>query len=221
MRELFLIDTADWQLALYGPDVGGKQRALAKTMASRSKVSPLGVIVFDQLLHVVSFSLEQGSAQVNAEVGALISPDALLFENTDYMFELVFKHYSESEPLPQITHKLAAIQSSFRTKKLGNQLLVSGTLNFGNNIGWFSLPFSYNSNSLQQSIAVKFVVLPTKMDMGSDLQVIYQRLDKEYPLWRFAFGNTTESTADAKRQSNSNFPLLWQARYTCLRNKFE
>lgn len=221
MRELFLIDTADWQLALYGPDVGGKQRALSKTMASRSKVPPLGVIVFDQLLHVVSFSLEQGSAQVNAEVGALISPDALLFENTDYMFELVFKHYSESEPLPQITHKLAAIQSSFRTKKLGNQLLVSGTLNFGNNIGWFSLPFSYNNNGLLQSIAVKFVVLPTKMDMGSDLQVIYQRLDKEYPLWRFAFGNTTESTADAKRQSNSNFPLLWQARYTSLRNKFE
>lgn len=221
MRELLQIDTADWQLALYGPDVTGKQRALAKTMTSRGKAAPLGVVVFDRLLHVASFTAGQFPAQLNAEVGALISPKALLFENTDYMFELVFKRYSDSEPLPQITHKLAAIQSSFRTRKLGNQLLVSGTLNFGNNVGWFSLPFSYSSNGLLQNIAVKFVVLPTKMDLDSDLQAIYLRLDSDYPLWRFAFGNSTESTADAKRQSNNNFPLLWLARFTSLRNKFE
>ncbi|EGM79650.1 hypothetical protein Rhein_0110 [Rheinheimera sp. A13L] len=221
MRELLQIDTPDWQLVLYGPDVAGKQRALAKTMTSRGKAAPLGVVVFDRLLHVASFTAEQTSAQLNAEVGALISAKALLFENTDYMFELVFKHCSDSEPQPQITHKLAAIQNSFRTRKLGNQLLVSGTLNFGNNIGWFSLPFSYSSNGLLQNIAVKFVVLPTKMDLDSDLQAIYLRLDSDYPLWRFAFGNSTESTADAKRQSNHNFPLLWLARFTSLRNKFE
>jgi predicted component of viral defense system (DUF524 family) len=221
MRELLQIDTADWQLALYGPDVAGKQRALAKTMTSRGKAAPLGVVVFDRLLHVASFTAEQIPAQLNAEVGALISPKALLFENTDYMFELVFKHCSDSELQPQITHKLAAIQNSFRTRKLGNQLLVSGTLNFGNNIGWFSLPFSYSSNGSLQNIAVKFVVLPTKMDLDSDLQAIYQRLDSDYPLWRFAFGNSTESTADAKKQSNNNFPLLWLARFTSLRNKFE
>ncbi|WP_306519899.1 DUF2357 domain-containing protein [Rheinheimera sp.] len=221
MRELLLIDTSDWQLALYGPDVTGKQRVLAKTMASRGKVAPLGVVAFDQLLHVGAFGVEQVSTPLNAEVGALISPKALLFENTDYMFELVFKHYSDAEPQPQITHKLSAIQSSFRTKKLGNQLLLSGTLNFGNNVGWFSLPFSYSSNGKPQYIAVKFVVLPTKMDLDSDLQAIYRRLDSDYPLWRFAFGNSTESTADATRQSNHNFPLLWLARFTGLRNKFE
>jgi hypothetical protein len=46
-------------------------------------------------------------------------------------------------------------------------------------------------------------------------------LDHDYPLWRFAFGNSTESTADAKKQSNHNFPLLWLARFTSLRSKFE
>ena len=221
MRELLQIDTADWQLAVYGPDVAGKQRVLAKTMASRGKPAPSGVVVFDRLLHVTSFTTEQGNTSINAEVGDLASPKALLFENTDYMFELLFKHCSGVEPLPQITHKLAAIQNAFRTKEIGNQLLVSGTLNFGNNVGWFSLPFSYSSNGMLQSIAVKFIVLPTKMDLDSDLRAIYQRLDHDYPLWRFAFGNSTESTADAKRQSNNNFPLLWLARFTSLRKKFE
>ncbi|WP_333608278.1 DUF2357 domain-containing protein [Arsukibacterium sp.] len=220
MRELLQIDTPDWQLSVYGPDVAGKQRVLAKTVDSRSKPPPLGVVVFDRLLHVTTFIAEQTATSLNADVGALVSPKALLFENTDYMFELLFKHYTGAEPLPQITHKLTAIQNAFRSKKIGNQLLVSGTLNFGNNIGWFSLPFSYHSNGMQH-IAVKFIVLPTKMDLDSDLQAIYHRLDHDYPLWRFAFGNSTESTADAKRQSNNNFPLLWLARFTSLRDKFE
>ncbi|MDP4536011.1 DUF2357 domain-containing protein [Alkalimonas collagenimarina] len=138
------------------------------------------------------------------------------------MFELLFKHYSGSEPPPQITHKLTAIQNAFRSKKIGNQLLVSGALNFGNNVGWFSLPFSYHSNNKQQqNIVIKFNILPTKMDLDSDLQAIYYRLDADYPLWRFAFSNSTESTADGKRQSNNNFPLLWLARFTGLREKFE
>jgi len=221
MRELLQIDTPDWQLAVYGSDVTGKQRVLEKTMASRSKPAPSGVVVFDRLLHVTTFTTEQGMTAFNAEVGDLVSPKALLFENTDYMFELLFKHYSVSEPLPQITHKLTAIQNAFRSKKIGNQLLLSGTLNFGNNVGWFSLPFSYFSNGTQQNIVIKFNVLPTKMDLDSDLLAIYQRLDQDYPLWRFAFSNSTESTADGKRQSNNNFPLLWLARFTGLREKFE
>ncbi|WP_019677525.1 DUF2357 domain-containing protein [Arsukibacterium perlucidum] len=221
MRELLQIDTPDWQLAVYGPDVAGKQRVLEKTMASRGKPAPTGAVLFDRLLHVTTFTTEQGITAFNAEVGDLVSPKALLFENTDYMFELLFKHYSVSEPLPQITHKLTAIQNAFRSKKIGNQLLVSGTLNFGNNVGWFSLRFSYFSNSTQQNIVAKFNVLPTKMDLDSDLQAIYQRLDHDYPLWRFAFSNSTESTADGKRQSNNNFPLLWLARFTGLREKFE
>lgn len=220
MRELLQIDTPDWQLAVYGPDVAGKQRVLAKTMASRGKCAPLGVVVFDRLLHVTAFTAEQTPTSLNADVGALISPQALLFENTDYMFELLFKHHADTEPPPQITHKLASIQNSFRTKKIGNQLLVSGILNFGNNVGWFSLPFSYHGNGLQH-IVVKFVVLPTKMDLDSDLQAIYRRLDNDYPLWRFAFSNSTESTADATKQSNKNFPLLWLARFISLRNTFE
>jgi hypothetical protein len=221
MRELLQIDTPDWQLAVYGPDVAGKQRVLEKTMASRSKPAPSGVVVFDRLLHVTTFTTERGIIALNAEVGDLASPKALLFENTGYMFELLFKQYSGAEPQPQITHKLTAIQNAFRSKKIGNQLLLSGTLNFGNNVGWFSLPFSYFSNGTQQNIVVKFNVLPTKMDLDSDLQAIYQRLDYDYPLWRFAFSNSTESTADGKRQSNNNFPLLWLARFTGLREKFE
>lgn len=219
MRELIQIDTADWQLAVYGPDVAAKQRVLAKTLESRGKAPPLGVILFDRLVHVTSLQVADELSVLQAEVGALVFSAPLLFENTDYMFELLFKH--DGATLPQITHKLAAIQNAFRTKQIGNQLLVSGTLNFGNNVGWFSLPFSYSSNDVQQSIAIKFMVLPTKMDLGSDLQVIYQRLDQDYPLWRFAFGNNTETTADATRQSHHNFPLLWLARFNSLREKFE
>lgn len=117
MRELLQIDTPYWQLAVYGPDVAGKQRLLAKTMESRGKETPLGVVVFDRLLHVTTFTTEQGITPINAEVCELASPKSLLFENTDYMFELLFKHYAGSEPLPQITHKLTAIQNAFRSKK--------------------------------------------------------------------------------------------------------
>lgn len=221
MRELLQIDTPDWQLAIYGPDVTGKQQVLAKTMASRGKVAPSSLITFDRMLYISRFVSEPGPVVIDAEVDQLTSPKAVLFENTGYMFELLFKHYSAAEPAPQITHKLAAICDAFRSKKIGTQLLLSGTLNFGNNVGWFSLPFSYYDNTTLNEIVVKFNVLPTKMDLDSDLQAIYQRLDNDYPLWRFAFSNSTESTADGKRQSNSNFPLLWLARFTGLREKFE
>ncbi|HBO37208.1 MAG TPA: hypothetical protein DD638_00905, partial [Pasteurellaceae bacterium] len=93
-----------------------------------------------------------------------------------------------------------------------------GNLNTGNEVGWFTLPISYIQAGIQKHFFIKFEVLPTKIDLHSDLFPIYQAIDTEFPLLRFNFfGKTEQYTSEGKQRGN--FPLFWLAHFNALREK--
>ena len=56
----------------------------------------------------------------------------------------------------------------------------------------------------------ELILLPTKMDLCSDLPAMYRMIDTHFPLWRFSLAPTTQQ--DIGRSDNrGHFPLLWLA----------
>jgi hypothetical protein len=97
---------------------------------------------------------------------------------------------------------------------------LTGVIHTGNDVGWFRLPLNFVMNGCDNEVAMAFEVLPTKMDLDSDLPAMYQAIDRVYPLWRFSLAEKTEQNA-SKGNHRGNFPLLWLANFTALRNQLE
>ena len=140
--------------------------------------------------------------------------DPVFFENRAYEFEFTFcKDVTD----PSVTHRLSMVCDSFRST--GNS--IRGTLNLGNDIGWFRLGLEYTQNGQRLSDKVSFEVLPLKMDLEHDIGVIQKDIDGTFPLWRFSFGQKTEQEMARSNKPHERFPLLWLALFASLREELE
>ena len=138
--------------------------------------------------------------------------DVIFFENRSYEFE-----FSLIEPAGggEIVHRLNSVRDAFR--HTGAQL--RGTVNFGNDIGWFRLGLRYSFEGREREDFVSFEVLPCKMDMATDLAAIHREIDRQYPLWRFSFAQKTDQELAQSRRPHERFPLLWLAQFAALREE--
>lgn len=153
------------------------------------------------------------NVQINTQNQTLEKP--IFFENTCYDFEFMF---NESVKKAQINHKLQAINDAFRFNSRLN--LMIGTLDTGNDLGWFHLPLSYElKDGSHHKFEFAFEVLPSKMDLHSDLPKMYEDIDDHYPLWRF---NLAEKTEQSHKDSSKrvDFSLLWLAQFQRLQKDF-
>ena len=153
------------------------------------------------------------NVKINTQNQTLEKP--IFFENTCYDFEFMF---NESVKKVQINHKLQAINDAFRFNSRLNLLI--GTLDTGNNLGWFHLPLSYElEDGSHHKFEFAFEVLPSKMDLHSDLPNMYKDIDDHYPLWRF---NLAEKTEQSHEDSSGrvDFSLLWLAQFQRLQKDF-
>lgn len=147
----------------------------------------------------------------------------LFFENTQYQFEWVF--FSEVSNA-RLTHRSQAVNDAFRfapevkTVRGVVPSRLTGTINTGNDVGWLRLPLTFELNGKAHTQYIAFEVLPTKMALHQDLPIMYQAIDKVYPLWRFSLVEKTEQDAAASQQ-RGHFPLMWLANFTVLRERFE
>ena len=147
----------------------------------------------------------------------LTLPELLFFENKQYEFEFLFDDFVSQNPEPKIDHRLSSIEDSFHYKKKS----LRGSINFGNDIGWFRLGVKYDLAGQTFTQYLSFEVLPTKMVMSADLEGIYKDIDALYPLWRFSFVQKTEQQFAKSRQAHEQFDLLWLAHFQRLRQALE
>lgn len=140
---------------------------------------------------------------------------AFFFENSRYEFEWAFNIEVKNV---QLNHKLTAVNENFRfNSKLK---LFRGVIDTGNDIGWFHLPISYElSDGTTDTFKFAFEVLPSKMDLYSDLPAMYGDIDEHYPLWRFNLAEKTEQSFGNSRQ-RVDFSLLWLAQFQQLQAEF-
>jgi len=152
-----------------------------------------------------------------SEINELALPAPLFFENKLYEFEFLFKGAVSATVEPVILHRLRGVEEAFHYK----QRSLRGSINFGNDIGWFRLGVRYWVAGRELEQFVSFEVLPTKMVMADDLAVIHRDVDACYPLWRFALAQKTDQELAKSRKPHERFPLLWLAHFGQLRTALE
>ena len=197
MSELLALKVDKYTFVISTKEVERSRQRLKQTLARRGKDFEPSKILFSPPL------------VINDDFPTPWYPTELpvFFENKDYHIEFVFDEQQLTHPF--IEHRLKKVEESFnyspRTKTL------RATINTENHIGWFKMDLCYqlDDRSIKQSISIE--ILPTKMDMHSDLAVMNADIDSQFPLWRFSLAEKTQQQMQAVKQPQAQFLLLWLA----------
>lgn len=225
MQELICVETPDWELTISCQNLDIRQKTYYDMLKRRGDEHIPNALYFKPKISLQSLSPNTVFAKEDqntfpSQVEALLLAKPLFFENTQYQFEWVF--FSDDVVQASIAHPLQNIANSFRfaSKRKHSAASLIGTINTGNDIGKLSLPLIYKVGNETKSAHLTLEVLPTKMQLHSDLPAMYRCIDKSFPLWRFSLAEKTEQDA-AKSQHRGNFPLLWLAQFKMLREQLE
>lgn len=203
----FCLESEYWTLSVWTKNLDKAKTLLQKTYAKRGLITPP--------VSLLRFSPALITKDSTEPLDQYPLSQAYFFENTCYEFEFRFSSQVSSQTPPEIQHKLAAINDSFRFIK--QDRILRGMIQTANDVGQFSLPLVFtlnNGHTIHQTLS--FEVLPTKITMREDLDRIYHQLDQEYPLWRFAFAKSTEQGSDRNFHQKNTFALLWLANFESL-----
>lgn len=137
------------------------------------------------LLHASAYSFTSGTCEIflpgNNSWGELTGAPAhpVFFENKDYHFWIEFK--DGWKPQNAGVHAdLKEIQDKFLYKS--NAGVLTGTINYGNDIGKSELNFWYEINGTRHEYHLGYDVFPIKLDYNSDYKNILTEIQEEYPL---------------------------------------
>jgi len=205
MPELVSIASKDFDLIIWSKDVESSRKRLAKTLVARGK-SLSGTTV---LAYPAIAEKEAGLLQ-----DEFVYTDPIFFENKQYDIEFAFKDKlkdSLSNNNPVVEHRLRSVEDAFHYSSRTNSLRA--TLNTRNDIGWFKIELVYQVDGKEYRQSFSFEVLPTKMDMASDLDVINSAIDEEFPLWIYSLAEKTQQQMQAAKKPHPDFLLLWLAQF--------
>ncbi|HXE96163.1 MAG TPA: restriction endonuclease-like protein [Dongiaceae bacterium] len=208
MPEVLRIENNVWTLSVWTKDAETPRKRLAATLDARERQMPVAAVRLSPPVPITTS--EYAGQKPSAE---LVLPKPVFFENRLYEFDFQFPAGTAALK-PEIIHWRTNVQDAFHLS--GNSL--RGSINFGNDIGWFRLGLEFNGGVKQ---FLSFEVLPTKMDMAGDFDIINTDIDTVYPLWRFSFARKTEQELTTSRKPHEHFPLLWLALFKSLRVELE
>lgn len=220
MPDVLNLKAQDWELNIWVKDNTDSLQVLQKTMAARKRNLPQSSVYLSPPLATIVLTPVMPTAATGTLTSELHLPAPVFFENKQYNFEFLFDEMVDFSIEPKILHRLATIEDGFHFSK--KTRLLRGSINFGNDIGWFRLALRYMTTAgKEQTQTISFEVLPTKMAMDTDLAAIHQAIDAAYPLWRFSFAQKTEQELARSHQRHERFALLWLAHFKELRTKLE
>ncbi len=207
MPELAAIKTDHFECVIWTGNIADSQQRLNTTLSERGKPVPVSVIKVSPPL-----SDDHGNVLAVHSLG-----EAVFFENRLYDIEFVFAPEvagSFGEYTPVIEHRLKTVEEAFHFSTRSKTL--RGSVHTGNDIGWFTinLVYQYQGKTLRQSFS--FEVIPTKMDMDSDIRVMNQAIEDTFPLWRYSLAEKTSHQASSVKKPHSQFLLLWLAQFETL-----
>lgn len=206
MNVIYKLITDDWDLIIRGNKHLEKVQKLKSVLSKRNVSLPQTSI---QLVNPVYWHLDHISPGLKIPTSRIHLSHPELFENSLYALEIHFKGEVRNY---QVKHSLSRINESFYS----DESTLRGQLNFGNDIGWFRLPFSYEKQGKRISQAISFEIWPLKMDMVSDLKQIHSSLDRLHPYLKFSFAKPTEQSFQKQRNPYPPFDVLWIAQFQVL-----
>ncbi len=163
-----------------------------------------------QILNATSYSVNQGAIWIlNFETHELEKLEIekahpLIFENKDYFIDFTFKN-KETIVKPHIVSKIKEVEEKFLYRE--NIGLLSGTINFGNDLGKSNLTLEYIKDNLIHEFNFDFEVFPTKLNYREDYDKIIKDIEKEYPYLVLDFLKKTYKSF--KTGNSPNTDLIW------------
>ena len=131
---------------------------------------------------VISFELarHEGDALVTELVTSSIGKESypVFFENKDYLFDVEFNSGIDTQPV--IYSPLEEIKKGFISRKIGDKYIITGTANYGNEIGRSSFVLQYVKNGFHHQHTLGFEVFPIKLDYKNDYNEIVRDINKEF-----------------------------------------
>ena len=204
MPVLLELNKSAWKLTVWSRDISAAQRQLDLTLKTRGgKRTP-------QEIRVDTSDLDSTPPISIISNSKIVLDAPIFFENKLYEFEFSF---DKSVANPKVIHRLVLIEESFREVPNG----LRGTINFGNDVGWFKFAIKYSQYGRILEEPIAFLVFPTKLDMLNDLNEINFSIDQIYPLWRFSLTQKTDQELEKSKKAHERFPLLWLALFQTLR----
>lgn len=230
MPELLYIKTPEFELSVWSNDISKRRKTYMDTIGKRNKnllngegtlQKNISYIYFYPMLKVINVECENKSLvqDESYSISEIELPNPLFFENVQYQFEWIFHNNIH---VAELLHKSLTLNSSFRFVQAHRNMpaRLVGTFNTENNVGWMRLPLEYKTDNQTIRHEISFEVLPSKMDLHTDLPVMYEAIDQIFPLWRFSLVEKTEQNS-ANSHHRGNFPLMWLANFSRLRERFE
>lgn len=128
----------------------------------------------------------------------------VFFENKDYFIGITFKN-NLNIVNPSIYSKTKEIEGKFFYRNGIN--FLSGTINFGNDIGKCDLIIRYFKNDQCKEFIFTFEVFPTKLDYRSDYNCMIADIERVYPYLVLDFLRKTYLSF--KTGNSPNTDLIW------------
>lgn len=217
MPDVLRIETPHWVLSVWTKELAPPLERLKSTLEARGRTLPSVPLRFSPALSVLAVRTSDDILHPDQPATEVILSTPVFFENRLYDFEFQFPPENGRISDVKIIHWLKAVEDGFRFSRD----CLRGSVNFGNDVGWFRLGVQFHDGRRQVEQYISFEVLPVKMDMSADFDLIHREIDSTYPLWRFSFAQKTEHELAAARKPHERFPLLWLALFTSLRTELE
>lgn len=128
----------------------------------------------------------------------------VFFENKEYHISVEFNKYDSIDKAKLVSH-LKELEEKFLFRPKHN--LLSGTINFGNDIGKSRIAIRYSKNGIAKEFNFEFEVFPTKLNYKADHHTILSDINKQYPKLVLDFLKKTYTGFKEGRTVNTD--LIW------------
>lgn len=128
----------------------------------------------------------------------------VFFENKEYFFWIEFNDVSTISDA-SVRSRLKEVEERFHFRAKAG--VLTGSVNFRNDIGKSELIIHYNKEQKPQQFVFSFEVFPVKLDYRSDYRKMLHDIESKYPLLVLDFLRKTFSTF--KEGHSKNTDLIW------------
>ncbi len=143
---------------------------------------------------------------LNLSHSALNTPaHPVFFENKDYIFDIVFREKTDSDPA--VYSSLQEIKKAFILREVKGSYFLTGAINFRNDIGKTDFVLRYQKYGHGINHKLSFEVFPVKLDYKTDYKSIIADINKEFS--SLVFDVLKKTYTGFKEGGEINNDIVW------------
>lgn len=200
----FFIETRDFKLEFTSTKFADSCKSALRTLGA-------GPLHSDYIVRgepVLSCKLEDAAIDDFAPTSddPRVSHFPFFFDNTDYD---VWIDFGTEVSRARLIHESKAVETELAEHTLGGRHILSGKINFGNDVGKDDFTLSYFVGGVAKTFALTFHVLSSKLDYHGDWPQLIAEIEHEYRLLSFDCLRRTYHSFDRQPEGDTSDLIWW------------